>query len=328
MRTAGVRRRWPAVGAAAGCLATLGLAAIVQPASATFPGKNGRIAYSNNEGVCCGDVHLVKPDGSGDRDITNTAPPTGEYNATISPNGRKVIFERDNNIWMISSKGKGLRQLTTLGNADDPAFSPNGRKIVFTRSIGVDRPLARRGDGARDIWIMRKDGSRLRQLTSTSGDDQEPTFAANGKLIAFMSARDGDDEIFTMRPNGKRERQRTDNDVSDYDPSFSPDSKRLVFARNGPDGGLYKMKKGGGGVRRVTVEPTQNAQTIAIGAPTFSPNGKLIAYRSLGPPNQQLIVISKSGAEERVIVDATEGDVQSPDWGPKPSKKKRRGGRH
>jgi Tol biopolymer transport system component len=314
-----------AVAGASALLALLITATFLEQAEATFPGKNGRIAYTDNAGGCCGDIHLVKPDGSGDRNITNTGSPTGEYQASFSPNGRKLVFDRDDDIWIVSSKGKGLKRLTTSGDVGDAAFSANGRKIVFVRSAEPDLLLAqRRGSDSRDIWIMRKNGSRQRQLTSAVGGDTNPTFAANGKLIAFASDRNGTREIFTMRPNGKREKQLTDNEVADYQPSFSPDSKRIVFARNGAPGGIYSMKKNGGGVKRLTVEPTADANTTIVDAPTFSPNGKRIAYRRLGAPNQQLVTIGKSGGNEQVVVDAIVGDVQSPDWGPKPSKKKRR----
>jgi TolB protein len=321
-------RRRLVVAATAALLTAFASATLQQQASATFPGKNGRIAYTSNETTGCGDIHLVKPNGSGDRDITNTAPPVCEYEAAFSPNGRKLVFQRGNNIWSISSKGKGLKQLTTTEDAAEPAFSPDGRRIVFVRFAEVNRPLARhRGGGESDIWIMRKNGTRERQLASVPGNDTAPSFAANGKLIAFESSRDGDREVFTMRANGKRQRQLTHNDVVDAEPSFSPNSKRIVFARNGPSGGLVSLKKSGAGERRLTTHPTADVNTTRIGSPTFSPNGKQIAYRDFTSLENRLITISKRGGAEHVVIDAG-GDVQGPDWGPKPSKKKRRGGRH
>jgi TolB protein len=323
--TTRTRRGSLAIATTPGLVAVLACAVLLPQASAAFPGKNGRIVYANNAGTCCGDIHLVKPSGAGDRNITNTAAPVGEYQTSFSPNGRKIAFQRDNDIWVISTKGKGLKQLTTTGDVAEPAFSPNGRKIVFARSASVDLALARRrGGGQGAIWIMRKDGTHQRQLTSASGNDTAPSFAANGKLIAFESRRDGDAEIFTMRANGERERQLTHNDLADYTPSFSPNSKRIVFARNGPPGGLYSFKKSGAGERRLTTHPTADANTTQIGSPTFSPNGKRIAYRYYGAPNNRLITIDKLGGDEQIVVDAVDGDVQSPDWGPKPPKKKRR----
>src|SRR5690349_2658188 len=95
----------------------------------------------------------------------------------ISPNGRRVVFERcvqalkcgdigQVNIWIVQSDGSHARSLTAcdgkkcLGSFD-PAFSPDGRSVAFTQ----DRVDAH-GVNFNGVFIMRTDGTHLRRITS------------------------------------------------------------------------------------------------------------------------------------------------------------------
>ena len=72
----------------ASALAIVFLAALLvpTPASATFPGHNGRIAFARG-----GDIWTMNPDGSDQVNLTNT--PSGtEYQPAWSADGTKIAF--------------------------------------------------------------------------------------------------------------------------------------------------------------------------------------------------------------------------------------------
>ena len=78
---AGTRRRTLAVlGATVLTLAAMSTVMHGRPASATFPGTNGRIAFVRCDPNQC-DIWLMNPDGSAQVDLTNTPAPLDEFDA-------------------------------------------------------------------------------------------------------------------------------------------------------------------------------------------------------------------------------------------------------
>ena len=80
--------------------------------------------------------------------------------SSISPNGQDLAFSLTpfsgiTQIWKLDLIGGAAAQLTEDGG-DFAGWSPGGSKIVYTRTTF--------GDGA--LWIMNKDGSGKRRLTS------------------------------------------------------------------------------------------------------------------------------------------------------------------
>ena len=65
------------------------------PAQATFPGRNGRIAYSvgpifPQDPPAPSQVFTINPDGSGQRQLTSLREPEQAFFGAYSPNGRRV----------------------------------------------------------------------------------------------------------------------------------------------------------------------------------------------------------------------------------------------
>src|SRR2546423_1065059 len=82
-----------------------------------------------------------------------------------SPKGDQIAFQQQNGdfqVWTINLKDLAMRQLTSEGENEDPAWAPDGRHLSITPRLGAI------GD-QRNIWILDKETGRLRQLT-TSGD--------------------------------------------------------------------------------------------------------------------------------------------------------------
>ncbi len=97
--------------------------------------------------------------------------PQNEEHPEWSPDGQQIVFQagsgaiREAAIYVINVDGTGLTALTEGGFATTPAWSPDGEWIAFA----WDR------DGTdSEIYIMRRDGSDLRQLTDNDGYDYAP----------------------------------------------------------------------------------------------------------------------------------------------------------
>jgi TolB protein len=101
-------------------------------------------------------------------------------------------------------------------------ISPDGQWIAFDSN--------RRGN--MDIWIMRKDGSELRQLTTNQAHDWFPTWSPDGKKILFHSFRPGNRDLFVIPVGGGALQQLTNHPAEDLAPIWSPDGKKIAFLSN------------------------------------------------------------------------------------------------
>jgi len=164
-------------------------------------------------------VWIMNADGTGVQPVTSSS-----INAThpdLSPDGTRIVFALNGDIWGINTDGTGLTQLTTDGNTNDnanPAWSPDKTKIVFRKSG--------------DIYVMNADGSSPSQLTSyfAPGQSDNPCWSPDGSEIAFVHGPNGSDGIWQIPATGGTPTQVTAPNSGDYAcPTYSPDGKWIAY---------------------------------------------------------------------------------------------------
>jgi Lysyl oxidase/WD40-like Beta Propeller Repeat len=187
-----------------------------------------------------------------------------------------------------------LRRLVEHGS--QPDWSPDGDRLVYGR---------RRADNA-DLWLADGDGSSQLQLTRTPGDEEDPAWAPDGRRIAF--SRDG--WVYVLRADGLGERRV----ARGREPDWSPDGEELVFAsdRDG-DSDLYVVRAAGGGLRRLTAEPSQER------SPAWSPLGGRIAYVSDVAGNDEIHALRPDGRGKLRLTNQPGRDLE-PAWAPNGSR--------
>jgi Tol biopolymer transport system component len=208
---------------------------VSEKAEATFPGKNGKIAYQDWFSLV---IYTINPNGSSKTKVTEPCvyPSLPDY----SPTGQKITYTscegtlgKDLGISAINVGGGGKVQVTHLthNNTDDeePSYSPDGKKIVYTSWDGHDT----------EIYTINSDGTGKFQLTNNRTIDQNPSYSPDGKKIVFAGAgrnfpylpRSYDEEIYTIDVDGKNRDRLTDNATYDYYPAYSPDGRRIAYSR-------------------------------------------------------------------------------------------------
>lgn len=130
-----------------------------------------------------------------------------------------------------------LRTLVTMAAGRQPVgpdLSRNGQWIAFY-SIGKQE----------DIYVVRADGSGMRQITDDAFHDRGPRWSADGKTIAFVSNRSGRSEVWTVHPDGSGLTQFTHTeDAEPIQPVWSPDGRSLAYSRTDGNSVIVDLKTG------------------------------------------------------------------------------------
>ncbi len=106
---------------------------------------------------------------------------------TFSPDGAKMAFLRNKgNLWIADADGKNATEFMKSWNAPQFDWSPDGKWLVYA----VDDD-----DFNSDIWIAPLDKSKPSfNLSRHPYNDRDPVWSPDGKVIAWVGARDKKDE--------------------------------------------------------------------------------------------------------------------------------------
>jgi TolB protein len=184
--------------------------------------------------------------------------------------------------------------------AVEPAWSPDATLIAF----------ASRRDGRFHIYVMRANGTQIRQVTHGKADDEGPAWSPDQRRLAFSRDR----QLFTVGSGGGPVRDVTRNLGGEAaNPAWSPDGKLIAYdyRRPGFDSReIWVVGVDGGRPRLVTKLPAVST------LPSWSPDGRRIAFQSnLHGGHTEIYTIGLDGhglrRETRSAIDTID-----PAWSP------------
>ena len=200
------------------------------------------------------DIFVADLKGNIVKQLTNE--PGYDAEATISPQGDKIVFTSDRTgdleLYTMNIDGSNIKQVTFgLGYDGGAFFSPDGTKLIFRSSrpesneeIKVYKQLLSEGlvkPTKMELFICNVDGSDLKQITNLGNANWAPFFHPSGNKVIFSSNHKSEKgfpfNLFMINIDGTDLEQITFDGVFDAFPMFSYDGKKLVFSSNRNNGG-------------------------------------------------------------------------------------------
>jgi uncharacterized repeat protein (TIGR01451 family) len=156
--------------------------------------------------------------------------------------------------------------------------------------------------------------------TSDTFADTEMQYSADGKRVAFASARGNGStlDVYTVNTDGSGLMQITTNAVNDTQPTFSPDGSKIAFVRqlSGSNWDIFvKNADGTGAETNLT-----NTPTFIEAQPAWAPNNSKIAFATNRVNNQfDIWTMNPDGTAPAVVLSVASTEA-FPDYAPDSSR--------
>ncbi|HSP35161.1 MAG TPA: S9 family peptidase [Thermoanaerobaculia bacterium] len=267
----------------------------------------------------------------------------------FSPDGSRIVyvvshanFERaayDTNLWIVNADGTGNVQLTRGAQADSsPHWSPDGKSVAFVS--GRVKPAG--------LWVISVGGGEAEKITSEATAVRGFRWSPDGKSIAFVrsDAPSGEEEAREKRKDDvrvvgqndryarlyaidvatRRVRRLTGGPFTVGSFDWSPDGRTIAFARAAGAGlddlyrsDIYSVDASGECGRSCPdLKPLVRQPGIDT-RPSFSPDGRMIAFESGGGIHdwlhpQQIYVLTLADGKIRLASAAYDRVPESYFW--------------
>ena len=287
---------------------TILVALVLAPGvGATFPARNGQIAFHADVGSDGPQIFSVDANGKQLRQLTHV-----DGVAALpdwSPDGRQIALTLNEcAIALMDADGGNLHEIASDPDLclSDANFTPDGQRVVYTHfEFAID---------VEQIWSMKLDGSDQRFITGAGGPD--PNVSPDGRKISFKGQPDG--ALFVANIDGTGSVQISPSISVTYKHDWAPDGQHLVVSDNsdpGPDES----------VNVVTVRPEGSDWTYLTHYPAgfranvggYSPDGQWIVFRLEGPGLVPTMYrIRPDGTDLHALYESSTTVSRFIDWGP------------
>lgn len=168
------------------------------------------------------------------------------------------------------------------------ALAPDRTRVAFSSNR----------NGSFDLYVMDADGQNLRRLTTSTGNEGEPTWTPDGARIVYTSTTGTNSQIAIMFADGGDNRPLTVASGGNHSPSVSGDGRTIAFvsARDG-NHAIYTMNLDGSNQRRLIKSSARQTN------PRFFRNGDLayVMERGGGSKGSKVIRLTAGGSESQLL---------------------------
>jgi TolB protein len=260
-----------------------------------------RIGFVNNQ-TGHKEVYVMDYDGESVKRLTDDR--SIDLLPRFSPDGRRLAYTgyKDGNpdLYLIDLEtGRAATLSNEQGLNVAGGFSPDGAKLLMTLSRGRSP----------NLYLKDLAGGSVERLTTHFGADSTPTFSPDSRQVAFVSDRSGNPQIYLLDLATKAARRLTNLNWCDA-PAWSPTGEWIAFAgrANRKDKmDVFLVDVTGAQMRQLTHGEGSNED------PTWSPDGRLLAFSSTRAGRSQIFVMDADGSAPRRMADVP-GASSTPHW--------------
>lgn len=277
------------------------------------------------------EIALVRPGGTGaDREVVIVSALGGPPRRVATTAGRLpglswtpdgtqlAMVDREaqadpDGIFLLSLADGSKRRLTLATSTDDgdsdPHFSPDGKSLAFIR-----RPQAFQ---TAELYVLRVATSAVERMTYDRTNIWGADWTADGQRLVFSSTRAGSNGRFCLWaiPASGGAPQRLDLAADAILPSVSRRGGRLVYVKWEYDlniwrvGGPLSSGEGRAAIPFIT-------STAWEWAPTYSPDGRKVAFTSLRTGTNEIWVADADGSGSQQVTSLGSPRTSMTSWSP------------
>lgn len=170
-----------------------------------------------------------------------------------------------------------------------------GKRGAFATPLAYVLERGSGGNRSYALVVSDSDGANRRELVQSASPILSPSWAPNGRAIAFATYSGNQSQIVIQNlSGGGRVVVQSRNTTSS--PSFSPDGRRLVYSQSA-DGNtdIYSIDLASGNTQRLTNHAAIETE------PSFSPDGRSIYFTSDRSGSPQIYRMNAGGGGEQRI---------------------------
>lgn len=230
---------------------------------------------------------------------------------TLSPDGSRLIFVWQDDLWTVMTKGGRARRLTFGASRESqPKFSPDGKQVAFVS----DRT------GSQQVFVMPLTGGTPEQLTFHTAGFSLEQWLDDGEHLLVKASRDHfwrrPDRLFLLPVQANAKPQLLFDDYATWG-RISPDGNTLVFTREGTK--WWRKEYRGSQSSQIWTYDLQNQtfqahvmEAFAGREPVWGPDGKTIYYVSNRTGDFQLWQLEPETGAQSQLTEFDEDSVIQP----------------
>ena len=232
-----------------------------------------------------------------------TGASNGDATFAVSNNGTLVFqpgsfqaYQR-NLVW-IDRTGKSTNITEGVKPYSSPMISPDGKRIALTLQ-----------GSSFDVWVYDLERDTFTKV-SFGGDDYEPYWSPDGKMLAYDSSKSGNMELYVKHGIVQGEETMLTDGPGFRDLfGWTPDGREIVFSHGNRETGtdLYAVAVEGDHKRRPLVVAPFNQTEASV-----SPDGKWLAYVSDESGQSEVFVQAMNDPNARAQISSETGNF--PRW--------------